>query len=48
MSTSQISLASDGMNLTFGSGGHIWVVGLDGSNFALLAEGHSPAWQPMP
>jgi WD40 repeat protein len=48
MSTSQISVTSDGMNLTFGSGGFIWVAGLDGSNLTLLAEGHSPAWQPLP
>ena len=48
MYSSYASLASDGANLTFAAGGHIWVAGLDGSNLTLLAEGHSPAWQPQP
>ena len=48
MSAGLVSLAPDGVNLTYDSGGYIWVAGLDGSNLTLLAEGHSPAWQPLP
>ncbi len=48
MITGQVSLAPDGVNLTLSSGDFIWVAGLDGSNLTLLAEGHSPAWQPLP
>jgi hypothetical protein len=42
-----VSVASDGQHLTFGSAGHIWVVGMDGSNLTLLAQGSQPAWQPQ-
>lgn len=42
------SLQAAGSNLTYSAGNHIWVAGLDGSNLSLLAEGHSPAWQPLP
>ena len=48
MNASSASLDSSGDNLTFAGGGHIWVAGPDGSNLTLLAEGHSPAWQPSP
>jgi len=48
MNAGPASLSSGGENITFGGGGHIWVAGLDGSNPTLLAEGHSPAWQPLP
>ena len=48
MMAGPVSLAPDGANATFGGGAHIWVAGLDGSNLTLLAEGHSPAWQPLP
>ena len=46
--TSSFSPAPDGVNVTFSAGGSIWVAGLDGSNLTLLAQGHSPAWQPSP
>ena len=48
MSTGQVSVAPDGVNLAYDSGGFIWVAGVDGSNLTLLAEGHSPVWQPQP
>ena len=48
MSAWQISTAPDGLNMALGVSGHIWVAGLDDSNLTLLAEGHSPAWQPLP
>jgi WD40-like Beta Propeller Repeat len=47
MSADNASLGPDNAHLTFASGNHIWVAGLDGSNLTLLAEGHSPAWQPQ-
>ena len=40
-----ISVSSDGAHLTFSSG-YVSVADIDGSNLTLLAEGHSPAWQP--
>jgi Tol biopolymer transport system component len=48
MNAEPASLSPTGVDLTFGGGGHIWVAGLDGSNLTLVAEGHSPAWQPQP
>jgi Tol biopolymer transport system component len=48
MNAGAASLASSGSTLTFAGGGHVWVAGTDGSNLTLLAEGHSPAWQPLP
>jgi Tol biopolymer transport system component len=48
MNAGPASLASSGEQLTFAGGGYICVAGLDGSNLTLLAEGHSPAWQPLP
>jgi Tol biopolymer transport system component len=46
MNAEPVSLSSQ--NVTFAGAGHIWVAGLDGSNLTLLAEGHSPVWQPLP
>ena len=43
-----VTLASSGRHLAFGAGGFVWAADLDGSNLTLLAEGYSPAWQPLP
>ena len=43
-----VTVSPDGRNLAFGGSGYVWLAGLDGSNLTLLAEGHSPAWQPLP
>jgi len=48
MSAGKASLSPDGDHVTFAGGGYVWLAGLDGSNLTLLAEGHSPAWQPLP
>ena len=48
MMAGPVSLAPAGAHLTFSGGNSIWVAGLDGSNLTLLAEGHSPVWQPLP
>jgi Tol biopolymer transport system component len=41
------SSSGDSQNVTFSDRANIWVAGLDGSDLTLLAEGHSPAWQPQ-
>ncbi len=48
MMAESVTIASSGDHLAFGGSGYIWVAGPDGSNLTLLAEGHSPAWQPQP
>jgi Tol biopolymer transport system component len=48
MMAGPVSIAPGGSHLTYSGGNHIWVAGLDGSNLTLLAEGHSPVWQPLP
>jgi Tol biopolymer transport system component len=45
---SHVSFSYGGSHITFGNSGYIWVADTDGSGLAVLAQGATPAWQPLP
>ena len=53
MSETFISWSPDGKKMAFGTGTHtsgnlVWVMNADGTGATYLADGYSPAWQPLP